>query len=126
MSRDTTVWRPYSRMGWGGKAASHFRGLVSSPDAPKGQVGTVVFRGSLSTTNVFITGVTRNSSGAILDNCTVNLFITGLDKVVQAVISDASGNFTFSNPGSGTFYIVAYKYGSPDVAGTTVNTLIAS
>jgi hypothetical protein len=45
--------------------------------------------------------------------------------LAQNGLSDALGNFTFDNPGSGPFYIVAYKVGSPDVAGTTVNTLTA-
>ena len=37
--------------------------------------------------------------------------------------SDASGNFRFDDPGAGPFYVVQYKPGSPDVAGTTRNTL---
>jgi hypothetical protein len=52
MSELSTTFRPLARMGWGGKAASHWRGLVQT-DAldvtartvvSRGQVGTVVYR----------------------------------------------------------------------------------
>jgi hypothetical protein len=56
----------------------------------------------------------------------VDLFRTGGDIFVNTTTSDGSGNFTIVTPNnSGTFYLVAYKAGSPDVAGTTVNTLTA-
>ena len=71
-----------------------------------------------------LVGVTRDSNGAILVSCRVELFQTGGDIPTATTTSDSvTGAFTFSNPGSGPFYIVAYKTGSPDVAGTTINTL---
>ena len=73
--------------------------------------------------NRAITGVTRDSTGAVLANCHVDLFISNADVLRAETTSDASGNFSFGNPGTGPFYIVAYKTGSPDVAGTTANTL---
>ena len=79
----------------------------------------------LSTKNETISGVTKDSAGAALGACMVQLFRTPSDTLVQEVVSDASGNYSFDNPGSGPFYVVAYKQGSPDVAGTTVNTLTA-
>lgn len=78
-----------------------------------------------STSNTFIAGQTRDSTGAPLGSCVVILLLTGGDVAVAKAVSDASGNYRFDNPGSGPFYIVAYKPGSPDVAGTTVNTLVA-
>ena len=74
--------------------------------------------------NTAITGVTRDSAGAVLSSAQVNLFLTGGDIWQAGQVSDASGNFSFKNPGTGPFYIVAYKTGSPDVAGTTTNTLL--
>lgn len=74
-------------------------------------------------TNRAITGVTRDGAGAVLANAEVTLY-TLADVVIDAQLSDASGNFSFQNPGTGPFYIVAYKAGAPDVAGTTVNTLL--
>lgn len=73
--------------------------------------------------NTALTGVSRDSTGAVLGLCSIDLF-TLADQVAASAVSDASGNFSFSNPGTGPFYIVAYKAGSPDVAGTTANTLL--
>ena len=75
--------------------------------------------------NAYITGVSRDSAGAVLGNCVVDLFLTANDQFLMTRTSDASGNFSFPNPGTGPFYIVAYKVGSPDKAGTTVNTLVS-
>jgi len=73
-----------------------------------------------------IPGVTRDSAGAPLGNCVVHLFETSTDTELAQTISDGAGAFTFSiGSNAGFFYIVAYLVGSPDVAGTTVNTLVA-
>lgn len=80
---------------------------------------------ALAATNPVITGVTRDSAGVALGNCVVQLFRTLDDQIMFESVSDGSGNYTVHAIGSGPFYIVAYKAGSPDVAGTTVNTLTA-
>lgn len=80
----------------------------------------------LSTKNEQITGVSRNNAGAALGTCVVKLFRTPSDVLAAQTTSDASGNFTFDNPGSGPFYIVCYKAGSPDVSGTGLNTVVAA
>ena len=124
-------WRTFARAGWGGRA--EFRGLQQTDvnnltgrtAVNRGQVGTVVYRSPGGLANLSIAGVSRDSTGAALAGCTVHLMLTGPDILAQVTVSDASGNFSFSNPGSGPFYLVAYKPGSPDVSGTTVNTLIA-
>ena len=129
MSFAPTAFRQFARGGFGGRAASHFRGLqaidTQGRGQGRGQVGTVVYRSPGVNKNNFITGVSRDSTGAPLGNCDLDLYITHVDVLAAQTTSDASGNFTFANPGSGPFYIVAYKTGSPDVAGTTVNTLVA-
>ncbi len=86
--------------------------------------GILVAQTDWAASNRAIAGITRDDTGAILGNCAVKLFVTGADAEAYETTSDASGNFSFSNPGTGPFYIVAYKPGSPDVAGTTVNTLM--
>jgi len=73
-----------------------------------------------------LSGVTRDSTGAALPGCTVDMFVTGTDTFIATTVSDGSGNFTLLPPASGPYYLVAYLAGSPDVAGTTVNTLVAS
>jgi len=71
-----------------------------------------------------ISGVTKDSAGAALGLCAVHLFDTGTDIEYAETISDASGNYSFTVPGnSSANYMVAYLTGSPDVAGTTVNTI---
>ncbi|MGD0591086.1 MAG: hypothetical protein ABSA44_09845 [Bacteroidota bacterium] len=72
-----------------------------------------------------ITGTTKDSSGNALAGCTVHLFDASVDILISIVQSDASGAFMFLVSPSTTCYILAYKTGSPDVAGTTVNTLMA-
>ena len=73
-----------------------------------------------------ISGITKDSSGSSLGSCDVTLYQTGSDSVLGKTVSDGSGNYSFSiSSNSGNFYVVSYKSGSPDVAGTTVNTLVA-
>jgi len=73
-----------------------------------------------------ITGVTRDSTGAALAACVVDLFRTMDDSVAGRTTSDGSGNYKIEATPSLTHYAVAYKAGSPDVAGTTVNTLVGT
>ncbi len=73
-----------------------------------------------------ITGVTKDSTGAALGNCVVQLFQTWNDTLVMETVSDGSGNYTVYPTGSAPYYIVAYLAGGTDVAGTTVNTLGAA
>jgi len=76
-----------------------------------------------------ISGITKDSTGAVLGSCAVTLYQTGQDAALQTKTSDAvDGSYTFNVTETigRTFYIVAYKAGSPDVAGTTTNTLVAA
>jgi hypothetical protein len=79
--------------------------------------------------NLRITGVTKDSAGAVLVSCKVDLFETPTDIKFDETTSDANGNYIVQIPKgltqtqTQTWYCVAYKAGSPDVAGTTVNTL---
>jgi hypothetical protein len=72
-----------------------------------------------------IIGTTRDSTGAVLGSCTVRGYVTATNAFVGQVVSDSAGYFELSTP-FGTavqHYLVAYKGGSPDVEGSTVNTL---
>lgn len=75
-----------------------------------------------------ITGTTRDSAGVALGNCVVHLFRTSDDLEMDQVNSDSAGLYTFSSNISPTlpYYAVAYKAGSPDVAGTTRNDLVGT
>jgi len=72
-----------------------------------------------------ISGVTRDSAGAVLVSCVVELFRTEDDVEVDSTVSDGvTGAYVFNVVGLGQqYYAVAYKTGVPDVAGTTVQTI---
>ena len=72
-----------------------------------------------------VSGTTRNATGGVLGGCNVKLFQTGTDLELGTTISNATtGAFTITSyVDNVTCYLVAYLPGSPDVAGTTVNTL---
>lgn len=73
-----------------------------------------------------LTGTTVDAGGNALGGVTVDLFRTGDNSWVARTVSDGSGNFTFTlGDNAGTFFTRTYLAGSPDVAGTSVNTLVA-
>ena len=98
--------------------------------------------------NYTISGQTLDGSGAPLAGCAVHLLYTDIvgnnlfaasggvladlgdtsDIEVAETVSDAGGNYSFyvDAPGAApsAYFIVAYLPGSPDVAGTTLNTLV--
>ena len=73
-----------------------------------------------------VSGITRDANGNALGGCTVHLFRSVTDVLVEQNVSDGGGNYSFqtANPAD-NYYVVAYLPGSPDVNGTTVNTLAA-
>ena len=70
-------------------------------------------------------GVTKDSTGTALASATVTALLTSTDQTVGPdVVSDAGGYFEAVSPFPGVdHYLVAYKPGSPDVAGTTKNNI---
>lgn len=72
------------------------------------------------------TGVTKDSGGSPLGGATVQLIHTSDDAFIQQQTSDPVGNYAVYSPYADGHYLVAYLPGSPDVAGTTVNTLTGS
>lgn len=126
-----------------GGGTSPFRsdGPVLRPTRPGSSLGNFSPGGGWSTTvsskpfrsrpfstyiSARITGITKDSAGSALGSCVVDLFRTSDDVRVDSTTSDGSGNFSFIPLAYGPYYIVAYKAGSPDVAGTTVNTLVGA
>lgn len=74
-----------------------------------------------------VTGQTLDASSVALAGCKVEAFKTGSDEYLGDTTSDGAGNYAFNfSTNSFPLYLVAYKAGSPDVAGTTVNTLKAT
>lgn len=70
-----------------------------------------------------IIGTTRDSGGSVLGSCIVQGFVTSGDVYVGECTSDPAGYFELPTRYTGSHYLVCYKAGSPDVAGTSVNTL---
>lgn len=98
------MFRLWTAKQWGGRAT--FRAKFAKPKS--------------AAVNLALVGVTRDSAGAPLGNCTVELYHG--KRMIAGTVSDASGNFRFDNPGSGPFRIISDKAG---VAGVTAETLTA-
>lgn len=83
----------------------------------------------------FVSGVTRDSTGTPIGSCRVLLLASdkmmpNQDILANAVLAEttsdaATGAFSFQVVDQRSFQIVAYKAGSPDVMGVTVNTVQA-
>jgi hypothetical protein len=72
--------------------------------------------------------VTKDSVGTPVANAIVQGFVTSTDAYVGEVTSGEDGTYTLGTEtvAGVAHYLVAYKAGSPDVAGTTVNTLTST
>lgn len=71
-------------------------------------------------------GITRDQYGSPVGGVTVKCYLTSTDQVTASVVSDGNGNYTITTPYyPDGHYLVCYKTASPDIFGTTVNTLIA-
>jgi hypothetical protein len=76
----------------------------------------------------FIRGVCLDESSAPMAGAIVQGFVTATDTYVGEAQSNLDGTYTLGTetlPGV-AHYLVAYKPGSPDVAGTTVNTITST
>ena len=72
--------------------------------------------------SVTISGITKDSAGAVLGACNVDLFDTDTDTLQGRGTSDATtGAYSFSAGAGRTYYVRAWKLGAPDLSGTTVD-----
>lgn len=69
-------------------------------------------------------GTTRDASGTALGVCVVQAFRTSDDAYLGECTSGPTGEYCLTVAEAPASYLVAYKPGAPDVAGTTVNTLV--
>jgi len=76
----------------------------------------------------FIKGTVVDANGDPAANAIVQGFVTATDAYVGQDVSRQDGSYTLATdtPAGTQHYLVAYKAGSPDVAGTTVNTLTST
>ena len=71
-----------------------------------------------------ISGVSRDSTGAALGGCTVDLFRQGDQQWMARTVSDGSGNYSFTVMQSTPWFVRFDLEGSPDRAGTTKNNIV--
>lgn len=136
MSFVPTSWRPLAQAAWGGGVA--FRGALSVAGQQKvglpvsapqsfglgkfGQIGTRLYRNNAPSIRSSLVGVSKDGAGAVLGGCTVRIFRTADDVKVAETLSDASGNWSVPMMPIGPYYYVEYLAGSPNKAGTSINT----
>ena len=79
-------------------------------------------------TQNFIMGRCKDSVGNGVSGAVVQTFRTADDTLISETNADSNGYYEAGTPQpAGTqHYIVAYRAGAPDIAGTTVNTLTAT
>lgn len=79
-------------------------------------------------TKRFIRGVTKNASGTPISDVIVQGFVTATDAYVGQDVSRDDGTYLLGTEtvAGVAHYLVAYKAGSPDIGGTTVNTLTST
>jgi hypothetical protein len=104
---------------------------VATPSGVSGAIIPGVFGAAgvaeaLGIGRLSITGVTMDSTGTPLPLCTIHVFLTADDTEVDQFDSNAVGVYAYYPTVAGPFYMVAYLVGAPDVAGTTVNTLVGT
>jgi hypothetical protein len=77
--------------------------------------------------NFTMFGVTYDQTGAPLGNCAVDLFVTATKVLAASTVSDpTTGAYLLYVSPAFTYKMDGYLVGSPDVAGTTLNTLVPS
>lgn len=87
-------WEPWS-VGWGGTASQKF-----------------------------IMGTCYDQASSPISGAIVQGFLTSTDFYVGATTADSNGRYEFGTPYAlSNHYLVAYRAGAPDIAGTTVDTL---
>ena len=112
------------RIGAPGILAIPLRFGAAQPNfANQPTVAAKPFRSVMGRSNLTLSGVSRDSAGAILGLCQVLVFRTEDKSFVYETQSDANGAWSLTVNKGGPFFLVEYKAGSPDVAGTSLNTL---
>ena len=113
------------RKGFGGVVAIPRRFAAPCPNFADQIVSSALpFRSQRGFSNLSLSGITKDSAGANLGLCRVLIFRTEDNSFVGETTSDAGGNWSISMNKGGPFFAVSYLAGTPDVAGTTLNTLV--
>ena len=94
---------------------------------PNELVRGVPFRSAKGFAAFRLSGTTRNTDSEILGNCRVMIFRTSDNAfIIETTSMPDTGQWAVDILPPGPYFIVVYKAGSPDVCGTSVNTLTPS
>lgn len=85
--------------------------------------GIISFVGVRTDDAKTFTGTTKNRFGVALGSAIIKFFRTSSDIKLGQTISDSSGDYEFKVGSSLEHFAVGYKAGSPDLFGTTRNTI---
>lgn len=126
--KDKNSWSclwPTSRFCGGGDIGQGYAPIGQDLSA-SGMFESFSCDGAGTQTKNFLRGVCKDSTSAIVANAIVQGFVTGTDAFVGEVTAGADGTYLLGTEQlkSTPHYLVAYKPGAPDIAGTTVNTLL--
>lgn len=125
-------WRYVTGWSFGGRFA---QGGGSGSDGDTGLGGDMMAQDWFEPPNAyayghqglnFLRGTCKDSGGTVVANAIVQGFVAATDAFVGQVQGNTDGTYTLGTEQlkSTAHYLVAYKAGSPDIAGTTVNTLL--
>jgi hypothetical protein len=127
--KDKNRW--YSLWSWGCRTG--FGGGGNDGEGSRGLNYPDLFEpfscdGEGTQTKRFIKGTCVDSVDAPVANAIVQGFVTATDAYVGEVTANNDGTYTLGTEtiAGVQHYLVAYKAGSPDIAGTTVNTLTST
>jgi hypothetical protein len=128
--KDRNAWIscwPTSRFCGGGDAGQGYQ-PVGQGVGDSGMYEPYSCDGEGTQTKRFLRGITKDATLAVVANAIVQGFVTSTDAFVGEVTSGADGTYTLGTEtvAGVQHYLVAYKAGSPDIAGTTVNTLTST
>jgi hypothetical protein len=129
--KDRNCW--YSLWSFGCRTGMGGSGGGSDGEGPNGMNHPDLFEpfscdGEGTQTKRFIKGTCLDNNLVPISGCIVQGFVTATDAFVGEVTSREDGSYdlgTETIPGV-AHYLVAYKPGSPDIGGTTINTLTST
>lgn len=138
--RDPSVWAQFGythsygwwpcRSGFATDPAAGVMGLMSQDAGTQAPGGFEQWRGDGFGTpsQKFISGRCKDEADDGVSGAVVQGFLTATDTYVGETTADSLGYYEFGTPfpAPAQHYLVAYRAGSPDIAGTTVNTLTAA
>lgn len=126
--KDRNAWAslwPRGNFGGGDVGGMGYFPLGSAEMGSPGQFEPYSCDGEGCSINKFLKGVCRDADSNVVANAIVQGFRTVDDVYTGQTVSLNDGTYILptDNAAGVQHYLVAYKPGSPDIAGTTVNTL---